>query len=132
MNTKECFNPNCDKKAKEKCGGCAYARYCSKSCQTVDWKQHKADCKEMKEMKNNSLNLLKAVADDDFGQVQHYVECGADVNYRDKLGRNSLLIALFYGQNQSILQYLLRQGVDVNSSDIPVDMNIAEVLRTIK
>ena len=29
------------------CGGCKAAHYCSKSCQTKDWKEHKVICKDM-------------------------------------------------------------------------------------
>lgn len=41
-----CHNGLCDKVGKSRCGKCQKARYCSRECQSSDWKQHKIFCKK--------------------------------------------------------------------------------------
>ena len=55
--TRPCAYPRCTTvlgvseaaaKHGKKCAGCEVVRYCSKACQTSDWKGHKAACRELK------------------------------------------------------------------------------------
>lgn len=38
---------SCSKPAANKCGGCKTLSYCSKDCQSKDWPNHKATCKDV-------------------------------------------------------------------------------------
>ena len=47
-------NPNlgrkcqvCGKDGRKKCGGCGKVQYCSRDCQTLDWKNHKTVCRKV-------------------------------------------------------------------------------------
>ncbi|KLO08756.1 hypothetical protein SCHPADRAFT_908349 [Schizopora paradoxa] len=55
-----CFNRECRKLAPreefKKCSGCFFALYCSTSCQTSDWKSHRAGCKTIE---GNFLAILR-------------------------------------------------------------------------
>ncbi|KAF9079462.1 hypothetical protein BGX23_003966 [Mortierella sp. AD031] len=46
--TKECAHPDCrmPETVHKRCARCKSVWYCSKACQTADWKTHKVDCKE--------------------------------------------------------------------------------------
>lgn len=44
----------------EKCAGCAFALYCSRSCQKEDWNSHKPGCKKMDEYCCAFENLIDA------------------------------------------------------------------------
>lgn len=43
---------NCGKFGKKKCGNCRVAKYCSKECQRVHWKEHKPICRKVTKTKN--------------------------------------------------------------------------------
>lgn len=40
-----CHQPGCDKEGTQRCAQCKAVRYCSKECQTKNWKDHKLSCK---------------------------------------------------------------------------------------
>lgn len=35
------------------CGGCSFARYCSKECQKLAWRLHKLECERLKQVYPN-------------------------------------------------------------------------------
>lgn len=49
----------CHKSGKlSKCSGCMVVKYCSRACQTYDWKDHKPHCKTLCENKKAAGNLV--------------------------------------------------------------------------
>jgi hypothetical protein len=38
-----------DKQSLKKCTGCSVAQFCGKKCQSLGWKDHKIECKALKE-----------------------------------------------------------------------------------
>jgi hypothetical protein len=58
---KLCTNPSCEKDHKNlKCSKCKQVMYCGKDCQVEDWKRHKPECRQRREV----LERLKAATDD--------------------------------------------------------------------
>ncbi|KAI1705998.1 MYND finger domain-containing protein [Ditylenchus destructor] len=45
-----CFLPPSDGKKLMACAACTFARYCSKECQRLAWKVHKAECRRLKQV----------------------------------------------------------------------------------
>jgi hypothetical protein len=51
-------NPDCMKnEAMMLCSGCKTVSYCSKECQSLDWKRHKKDCKELNALRKDEGGL---------------------------------------------------------------------------
>jgi hypothetical protein len=46
LDLETCFRSQCTNSAAKKCAKCGHARYCSKECQTTDWKKHKTTCQK--------------------------------------------------------------------------------------
>ena len=56
----KCFQPSCSSFTKKRCGKCYQNYYCSRECQSLDWKRHKPNCIQivLKEKRESIPNLL--------------------------------------------------------------------------
>jgi hypothetical protein len=58
-----CNNINCIKEGALSCGRCGVAKYCSKSCQTQDWKLHKLTCGQTATLQKPLKDITKQLRD---------------------------------------------------------------------
>ena len=77
----ECYV--CKKDAAKRCTGCLTISYCSRECQTQDWKYHRNTCKKPTEnvidrlllCKDTFLHIYTKIMDQLDGQALHAMRC---------------------------------------------------------
>ena len=55
-----CSNKNCSNKGTLMCSRCKKKHYCSSKCQTLDWSNHRTECKKVEKVKNTPKADSKA------------------------------------------------------------------------
>jgi hypothetical protein len=53
--------PDCNNLSKDSCSGCFRVKYCSISCQKLDWKSHKSMCSILKKFSNKVQPFKKVL-----------------------------------------------------------------------
>lgn len=129
-----CKNPQCDKEnASLQCVACKSAFYCSKQCQTQNWKSHKVDCQSIAPTPPIAPTALfdTAIPIDDFLKNMQFTRlltlCKTNdlsiihensfidpslINY--SLGDVTLLLTAVCNKNLPWITYLLQQQADPN------------------
>ena len=57
----KCQKAECERPGTLRCSRCKNVNYCSKECQTSDWKEHKKQCKKSKEGERKPTNEVVVV-----------------------------------------------------------------------